>query len=72
MARATPPDGASSQLFICQGDATFLDGMYAVFGRVTEGIEVVDQIAADAQPIDDNGTIPHEAQPIIASIVIVD
>ena len=46
--------------------------MYAVFGRVTEGIEVVDQIAADAQPIDDNGTIPHEAQPIIASIVIVD
>ena len=43
---------------------------YAAFGHVTEGMDVVDAICADAQPTDDNGTIPPEAQPIINSITI--
>ena len=46
MARSQNPDSASSQFFICQADCTFLDGQYAAFGRVTEGIEVVDAVAA--------------------------
>lgn len=45
MARTQIKDSASSQFFICHEDATFLDGEYAAFGVVTEGIEVVDRIA---------------------------
>lgn len=45
MARAQNPNSASSQFFICHEDATFLDGQYASFGKVVEGIEVVDEIA---------------------------
>ena len=70
MARAQDPNSASSQFFICQADCSFLDGEYAAFGHVTEGMDVVDAICADAQPTDDNGTIPPEAQPIINSITI--
>ena len=46
MARANPYNSASSQFFICHKDAKFLDGSYAAFGKVTDGIEVVDAIAA--------------------------
>ena len=45
MARSSHPDSASSQFFICHDDAKFLDGQYAAFGRVVEGMEVVDRIA---------------------------
>ena len=72
MARAQDPDSASSQFFIVEADSTFLDGSYAAFGRVTEGMEIIEQIAADAQPIDKNGTIPADQQPVIESIVITD
>ena len=46
MARTNVPDSASSQFFICHADATFLDGQYAAFGAVVEGIDAVDEIAA--------------------------
>ena len=46
MARTNFPNSASSQFFICHADATFLDGQYAAFGEVVEGIETVDEIAA--------------------------
>lgn len=46
MARTNAPDSASSQFFICHADATFLDGQYAAFGEVVDGIETVDEIAA--------------------------
>ena len=73
MARATDPDSASSQFFIVQEDSReSLDGKYAGFGRVTEGMDVVDKIASDAKPIDNNGTIPYEEQPIIESIKVID
>ncbi|MBE5039626.1 peptidylprolyl isomerase [Ructibacterium gallinarum] len=42
MARSSHPDSASSQFFICYDDASFLDGQYAAFGRVTKGMETVD------------------------------
>ena len=72
MARAQDPDSASSQFFITVADSTFLDGEYAAFGYVTEGMEIADQIAKDAEPIDDNGTIPPEAQPVIESMEMVE
>lgn len=46
MARTNVPDSASSQFFICHADATFLDGQYAAFGAVVDGIDAVDEIAA--------------------------
>lgn len=72
MARAKDPNSASSQFFITVADAAFLDGAYAAFGRVTEGMEVAEQIAKDAKPVDSNGTIPPEAQPVIERVVITD
>jgi peptidyl-prolyl cis-trans isomerase B (cyclophilin B) len=72
MARAQDPDSASSQFFIVQEDSEFLDGQYAAFGHVTEGMEFVDIIAKEAKPVDDNGTIPAEEQPVIETIKIID
>ena len=72
MARSQDPDSASSQFFITVADATFLDGAYAAFGHVTEGMEIAEQLARDARPIDNNGTIPASEQPVIESIVITD
>ena len=46
MARTQMPDSAGSQFFIMHKDASYLDGQYAAFGKVVEGIEVVDEIAA--------------------------
>ncbi len=46
MARSQNFNSASSQFFICHVDCPFLDGQYAAFGQVVEGIEVVDQIAS--------------------------
>ncbi len=46
MARALDPNSASSQFFIMHADAPHLDGMYAAFGHVTEGMDVVDKIAS--------------------------
>ncbi len=45
MARAQHPDSAGSQFFIMHADAFYLDGQYAAFGRITEGMESVDAIA---------------------------
>ena len=42
MARSQDPDSASSQFFICYDDASFLDGQYAAFGKVVEGMDTVD------------------------------
>lgn len=72
MARANDPDSASSQFFITVADSTFLDGSYAAFGRVTDGMDVAERIAKDAKPVDNNGTIPPEQQPVIERIVITD
>jgi len=46
MARSAHPDSAGSQFFICLDDAPHLDGQYSAFGRVTAGMDVVEQIAA--------------------------
>ena len=72
MARSNQPDSASSQFFITVADSTFLDGAYAAFGRVTEGMEVAEKIAKDVKPVDNNGSVMPDEQPVIESIVITD
>ena len=72
MARSQNPDSASSQFFICHEDSTFLDGQYACFGYVTEGMDVVDDVCEAAQPTDGNGTIPADQQPVITAIRVID
>ena len=70
MARGGEPDSASSQFFIVHEDSTFLDGEYAAFGYVTDGMDIVDAICGAAEPTDDNGTIPADEQPVITKITI--
>ena len=60
MARTGDPDSASSQFFICYtDDCTFLDGNYAAFGKVVEGMEVVDEIAECETDYSDKPTTPQ-------------
>ena len=68
MARSRDMDSASSQFFIVHEDSTFLDGDYAGFGHVTQGMEVVDAICENTPVIDGNGTVDSSAQPVIESI----
>ncbi len=70
MARGDDYDSASSQFFIVHEDSTSLDGLYACFGYVTEGMDIVDAICAAADPNADNGMIEAEDQPVITSITI--
>ena len=70
MARAKAYNSASSQFFIMHQDYTGLDGQYAAFGWVTEGMDVVDKVCTEAVPIDNNGTIPKSRQPVIKTIKI--
>lgn len=72
MARAMPFNSASSQFFIVHKDSTFLDGQYAGFGKVLEGIEIVDKICEDIKVEDGNGTVLKENQPIIEKITMID
>lgn len=72
MARSNDPDSASSQFFIMHADSPHLDGDYAAFGHVTEGIEIVDQICDKVQPVDGNGTVEKENQPVITTVKVVD
>lgn len=70
MARSQMPDSASSQFFIVHEDSTYLDGEYAAFGCVTEGMDVVDKICEEATGQDQNGMLPKENQPVIESITV--
>lgn len=72
MARSEQMDSASSQFFIMHEDAPHLDGKYAAFGKVTEGIEIVDQICEDTTSDFFSGAVEKDAQPVIESIKVVD
>lgn len=71
MARAEDYDTASSQFFIMHEDYTGLDGLYACFGYVVSGMEIVDDICENAIVVDNNGTVMPENQPVIVSIKVV-
>lgn len=71
MARGTDYDSASSQFFIVHENSTdSLDMLYAAFGYVIEGMDVVDAVCEAAEPTDDNGTIEPTDQPVITTITI--
>ena len=72
MARASAYNSASSQFFIMHQDYTGLDGAYAAFGKVTDGMEVVDKICKNVIPVDNNGTVLKNEQPVIESIKMID
>jgi len=72
MARANDPDSASSQFFIVHEDSTFLDGQYAAFGHVTDGMDVVDAICENTPVQDNNGTVKAADQPVITSVTVID
>jgi len=72
MARSNAYNSASSQFFIMHEEASHLDGQYAAFGRVTEGIEIVDAICANTPVQDGNGTVARADQPVITAIRVVD
>ena len=66
MARSNDPDSASSQFFICYSDDdTFLDGQYAAFGKVTEGMDVVDSFLKVERSLGSDGAQSSPNQDIV-------
>ncbi len=72
MARSQAMDSASSQFFIVHQDSTFLDGQYACFGYVTDGMDVVDVICETVPVVDNNGTVQDGHQPVMETIRVID
>jgi peptidyl-prolyl cis-trans isomerase B (cyclophilin B) len=62
MARAMDPNSAGSQFFIMHEDSPHLDGQYAAFGKVIEGIEVVDKIASVKTDYNDRPLEPQQIE----------
>ena len=65
MARSNDPDSASSQFFICYGDESFLDGQYAAFGKVTEGMDEVDSFVKVERSMGSDGAVSSPNTDII-------
>lgn len=65
MARSMDYDSASSQFFICYTDCSFLDGNYAAFGEVTEGMEVVDSFLQVERSMSSSGELSSPNTPIV-------
>lgn len=72
MARSNSYNSASTQFFIMHQDYTSLDGQYAAFGRVTKGMDIVDEICETAVVVDNNGSVPEGYRPVIKEIRIVE
>jgi len=71
MARSQNPDSASSQFFICYGDCTFLDGQYAAFGKVIEGMDTVDNFLKIDRRMSFGGERSTPVEPIVMKTVEV-
>lgn len=65
-------DSASSQFYIVHQDYPSLDGNYATFGHVTEGMEIVDAIVANTVNSGPNGAVAPEDQPVITEVRVID
>lgn len=65
-------NSASSQFFIVQTDTLSLDGDYAAFGHVTDGMDVVDAICENVVNTDSNGGVAPEDQPVITEVRVID
>ncbi len=71
MARSQHPDSASSQFFICYGDAEFLDGEYAAFGKVIKGMEVVEAFAEAEMEMNHSGEMASPVEPIVIKKITI-
>ena len=71
MARSGHYDSASSQFFICYDDASFLDGQYAAFGKVTSGMDVLDSFLETPRTTNSMGEISIPEKPIVIKSVTV-
>ena len=71
MARSQNPNSASSQFFICYGDCSFLDGQYAAFGKVVEGMETVDAFLKVKRKMGMDGSVSSPLTPIIIKTAAV-
>lgn len=71
MARTSDPNSAGSQFFIMHGDAPHLDGQYTAFGKVEEGMDVVDRIAAVPLTRGPTGEISAPLEPVILYAAVV-
>ena len=71
MARSQLPNSASSQFFICYDDASSLDGQYAAFGKVTEGMNVVDDFLKQEMTVNVAGETAQPVTPIVMKKVTV-
>lgn len=71
MARSNDFNSARSQFFIVHEDSTFLDGSYAAFGYVSDGMDIVDKICSETPVQDKNGTVRYEDQPVIKSVKVI-
>ena len=71
MARGVNKNSASCQFYILQNDARYLDGEFAIFGKVTSGMEIVDRIGSTAQVTGADGHITEANQPVISSVKVV-
>jgi len=72
MARAMAPNSAGSQFFIMHQNASHLDGQYAAFGKVTEGMEVVDEIASVKTDWNDKPRTPQVMKKVTVETFGVD
>ena len=72
MARSQSYNSASTQFFIVHEDSLFLDGQYAAFGKVIDGMDVVDAVCNNAVNSDGNGSVPEAYRPVIKEIRIVE
>ena len=72
MARTMAPDSAGSQFFVMHEDSPHLDGQYAAFGKVTEGIEVVDEICKVRTDYNDRPRMPQVMKKVTVETFGVD
>ena len=71
MARSADPNSAGSQFFVCHGDARFLDKNYTAFGRLVEGLDVLDKIATAPVVTGAGGEKSKPVQPVKVIVVSV-
>ena len=72
MARTMVPDSASSQFFIMHQDTPSLDGQYAAFGKITEGLDIIDEIASvETTMIPETGMADVPAEPVVIKTITI-
>lgn len=70
MARSSSPDSGGSQFFIMHKDSPHLDGEYAAFGKVIEGMDVVNKLAEETPVVDGNGTVEAGKEPKMKKVTV--